>query len=97
VRVGDGPVLRMFDRMAFASRNLMTRIEKTAVQHEIPLQVAVTGGTTDGAALQTFGTAMIPLSVPIRYVHSPTEVMSLGDFDNLVSLLVPVAENIAAW
>jgi len=97
VRVGDGPVLRMFDRMAFASRTLMKRISEAAARQEIPLQVAVTGGTTDGAALQTFGAAMIPLSVPIRYVHSPTEVMSLEDFDNLVKLLVLVAENIADW
>jgi putative aminopeptidase FrvX len=97
VKIGDGPVLRMFDRMAFASRNLMKRISEAAGDHDIPLQVAVTGGTTDGAALQTFGTSMIPLSVPIRYVHSPTEVMSLRDFDNLVKLLVVVAEKIAAW
>ena len=97
VRVGEGPVLRMFDRMAFASRTLMKRISETAAGQGIPLQVAVTGGTTDGAALQTFGTAMIPLSVPIRYVHSPTEVMSLADFDNLVELLVLVAQNITDW
>jgi putative aminopeptidase FrvX len=97
VRVGDGPVLRMFDRMAFASRTLMKRISETAAARDIPLQVAVTGGTTDGAALQTFGTAMIPLSVPIRYVHSPMEIMSLEDFDNLVRLLVLVGRDIATW
>ncbi len=97
VRVGDGPVLRMFDRVAFASRTLMKRISEMAAAQGIPVQVALTGGTTDGAALQTFGTAMIPLSVPIRYVHSPTEVMSLADFDNLVSLLVLVAQHITAW
>ena len=97
VRVGDGPVLRMFDRMAFASRTLMKRISETAADQSIPLQVAVTGGTTDGAALQTFGTAMIPLSVPIRYVHSPTEMMSLRDFDNLVRLLVLVGRDITSW
>jgi putative aminopeptidase FrvX len=40
---------------------------------------------------------MIPLSVPIRYVHSPMEIMSLEDFDNLVRLLVLVGRDIAAW
>jgi putative aminopeptidase FrvX len=97
VRVGDGPVLRMFDRMAFASRSLMKNIEEAAREESIPLQVAVTGGTTDGAALQTFGTAMIPLGVPIRYVHSPTEVMSLEDFDNLVRLIGLVVRRISGW
>ena len=97
VTVGDGPVLRMFDRMAFASRTLMKHVSEAAEREGIPVQVVVTGGATDGAALQTFGTAMIPLSVPIRYVHSPTEVMSLRDYDNLVRLLVLAAGNIASW
>jgi putative aminopeptidase FrvX len=97
VRVGDGPVLRMFDRVAFASRTLMRHITDEAAAEEIPLQIAVTGGTTDGAALQTFGTAMIPLGVPIRYVHSPTEMMSLKDFDNLVRLVSLVAKRITSW
>jgi putative aminopeptidase FrvX len=97
VRVGEGPVLRMFDRVAFASRTLMKRVTDIARTENIPLQVAVTGGTTDGAALQTFDVAMIPLSVPIRYVHSPTELMSLHDFDNLVRLLTLVAGDMARW
>jgi putative aminopeptidase FrvX len=97
VSVNDGPVLRMFDRMAFASRALMKNISEVAGSEGIPIQVAVTGGTTDGAAIQTQGVAMIPLAVPIRYVHSPAEVMSLRDYDNLVKLLALVAKNIASW
>jgi putative aminopeptidase FrvX len=97
VSLGDGPVLRMFDRMAFASRTLMKRISEAAESENIPVQVVATGGGTDGAALQTFGTAMIPLSVPVRYVHSPTEVMSLWDYDNLVKLIALVVNKIGAW
>jgi putative aminopeptidase FrvX len=97
VRVGEGPVLRMFDRMAFASRSLMKSISREAEEEGIPIQIAVTGGTTDGAAIQTQGAAMIPLAVPIRYVHSPNEIMSLQDYDNLVKLLALVVNNIAAW
>jgi putative aminopeptidase FrvX len=97
VRLHEGPVLRMFDRMAFASRSLMNHIVDSSAKEGIPVQVAVTGGATDGAAIQTFGVAMIPLSVPIRYVHSPTEVMSLRDYDNLVKLLALVARNLARW
>ena len=76
---------------------MMKHVTETAASDGIPVQVAVTGGTTDGAALQTFGTAMIPLSVPIRYVHSPTELMSMRDFDALIRLLVLVAERIGTW
>jgi len=97
VKLNEGPVLRMFDRMAFASRSLMNHIADAARQASIPIQVAITGGTTDGAAIQTFGVAMIPLAVPIRYVHSPTEVMSLRDFDYLVKLLILIARNVGSW
>jgi putative aminopeptidase FrvX len=97
VRLGEGPVLRVYDRLAFASRTMMKQISQAAGRHDIPLQVAVTGGTTDGAALQTFGTAMMALAVPVRYVHSPTEVMSLSDYDRLVKLVTVIAGEIAGW
>jgi putative aminopeptidase FrvX len=97
VKVGEGPVLRMFDRVAFASRTLMKQVSEAARSEGIPIQVAVTSGTTDGAAIQTLGVAMIPLAVPIRYVHSPAEVMSLRDYDNLVKLLTVIVRNIATW
>jgi len=97
VSLGGGPVLRMFDRLAFASRTMMKRVSDTAATGGIPVQVAATGGATDGGALQTFGALMIALAVPVRYVHSPVEVMSLRDYSNLVKLLALVAGNIHAW
>lgn len=97
VTPGEGPVLRMYDRVAFASRVMMKQVTEAAAAEGIPLQVAVTGGTTDGAALQTFGAAMMALAVPVRYVHSPTEVMSLRDYANLVRLVAAIAGRIGTW
>jgi putative aminopeptidase FrvX len=97
VEVGGGPVLRMLDRMAFASRAMMRKAEETARKARIPTQVAVTSGATDGAAIQTLNAAMIALAVPVRYVHSPVEVMSLRDFDYLVKLVGLMAAKIGSW
>ena len=97
VEIGGGPVLRMLDRMAFASRSMMENVGNTAKKARIPTQVAVTSGATDGAAIQTQGAAMIALAVPVRYVHSPVEVMSLRDFDHLVKLISLIATKIGAW
>jgi len=97
VEVGGGPVLRMLDRMAFASRTMMENVGKVAKKANIPTQVAVTSGATDGAAIQTHGAAMIALAVPVRYVHSPVEVMSLRDFDHLVKLVTVIAMKIGTW
>jgi putative aminopeptidase FrvX len=97
VAVGGGPVIRMLDRMAFASRTMMENVEAAAKQAKIPTQVAVTSGATDGAAIQTHGAAMVALAVPVRYVHSPVEVMSLRDFDLLVKLVSIIAAKIGKW
>jgi putative aminopeptidase FrvX len=97
VRPNEGPVLRMFDRLAFASRILMKHISAAAATEGIPLQTVVTGGATDGGALQTVGAAMMALAVPVRYVHSPTEVMSLRDYDHLVKLLAVMVKRIGTW
>ena len=97
VEVGGGVVLRMLDRMAFASRTMMKNVEGVAKKARIPTQVAVTSGATDGAAIQTLGAAMIALAVPVRYVHSPVEVMSLRDFDYLVKLVTLMASKIGTW
>ena len=97
VKVGGGPVLRMLDRMAFASRTMMKHVEEVAAGAGIPTQVAVTSGATDGADIQTQGAAMIALGVPVRYVHSPVEVMSLRDFDGLVELVAIIASKIGKW
>ena len=87
----------MLDRMAFASRTMMKNVESAAKESKIPTQVAVTSGATDGAAIQTTGAAMIALAVPVRYVHSPVEVMSLRDFDGLVKLVTLIATKIGTW
>jgi putative aminopeptidase FrvX len=97
VEVGGGPVLRMLDRMAFASPTMMKHAEAVAKKARIPTQVAVTSGATDGAAIQTLNAAMIALAVPVRYVHSPVEVMSLRDFDYLVKLVTLIATKIGTW
>ncbi|MGQ9603858.1 MAG: M42 family metallopeptidase [bacterium] len=93
VKIDDGPAMRMFDRVAFASRNLMKAVESLAQKEGIPLQIALTGGTTDGAALQLFNVHMLALAVPVRYVHSPVEVMSINDYENLLRLLVEIVRN----
>jgi endoglucanase len=60
----------------------------------IPLQAAMTGGTTDGAKLQESGAATVPLGVPMRYTHSPAEVVHIDDVANLSRLLRAVVADL---
>jgi putative aminopeptidase FrvX len=87
VMLGKGPVLRMVDTRALASPEMRRIIEGAAKRVRVPLQIGVTGGSTDGAALQEAGTSSAPIGIPMRYTHSPTEMVHLQDVLNLPKLL----------
>jgi len=95
VMIGRGPALRMFDNAAVASPKLRKVIEEVAKAAKIPLQYGTGGGSTDGAAMQDFGSLMMPLGIPMRYTHSPTECASLKDMENSSKLLIKVLERIS--
>ena len=37
---------------------------------------------------------MMPIGIPMRYTHSPTECASIKDIENTVKLVVKVSERI---
>jgi len=86
-RLGQGPVLRVVDNRAMADSQLRKFFQTICRRHDIPLQVAMTGGGTDGAELQALGIRMIPVSVPIRYMHSPVEMIHIRDLEQLITML----------
>lgn len=85
--LGSGPVLRMIDHGSFASRELAAWLRALAERHGLPLQAGVTGGETDGVPLQVTGAHMVPLTIPMRYVHSLAETCDLRDVDHARRLL----------
>lgn len=87
VKLGSGPVLRMIDNKAIASPKLKKIFVDTAKKCKIPLQIGITGGSTDGAVVQECGALMMPVGVPMRYTHSPVECIHLDDMKNLMLLL----------
>lgn len=95
VLLGSGPAMRMFDNAAIASPKLRKMLEEVAKAAKIPLQYGTGGGSSDGAAMQDFGSLMMPIGIPMRYTHSPTECASMKDIGNTTKLVVKVAERIA--
>ena len=95
VFLGKGPALRMLDNAAVASPKLRKMLEEVAKANRILLQYGTGGGSTDGAAMQEFGALMMPIGIPMRYTHSPTECASMKDIENTVKLVVKAAERIA--
>jgi len=93
-KLGAGPTLRLIDNRAMASPMLKEYLVKLAKKKKIPLQMSVTGGSTDGAAVQECGAAMMPIAIPLRYTHSPVEVVHYDDMVNASKLLVEAVKGL---
>jgi endoglucanase len=94
VLLGKGPVLRMVDVRMIASPKFRDRLTSIAKKERIPLQYGVTGGSTDGAIIQTSGAITMPIGIPMRYTHSATEMVHMDDFANLIKLLTSAVKDI---
>jgi endoglucanase len=91
VSLNDGPAIKVKDGGMLATPWVKEWMVSVAEANEIPYQLEVLlGGTTDARAIQTSqaGIAAGCLSIPTRYVHSPSETVSYSDVLDSVKLLV---------
>lgn len=95
IKLGGGP---MIARGAHINPRVFALLTEAAVSNEIPYVVeAVPGGTgTDADALQISraGVAAGVVSIPLRYMHTPNEVLSLSDVENAARLLAAFVERL---
>ncbi|HPF19021.1 MAG TPA: M42 family metallopeptidase [Bacillota bacterium] len=97
-RVGAGPVLGLMDRQTLYDRELFERLRALAEKHGIPWQTKRTiSGGTDASAIQTTagGVRVASISVPVRYIHTPSSTASLNDCEQLYVLAERFIETIA--
>jgi putative aminopeptidase len=90
-KLGDGFVVRAIDSSNIAPWKDVQRLQAIASRHNIKVQYGVTGGGNDGSAFVRYGAISVPLSWPLRYSHSPAELIDLGDLDSLTSVTVALA------
>jgi len=93
VALGKGPAVKVQDRGMIAHPAVRDLLVQRAKEANIPYQLEVLErGTTDAAAMQLVR-AGVPsgcLSIPCRYIHSPSEMVDEGDVRNSVQLLLEV-------
>lgn len=95
--LGAGPVLRLVDHGAIASRKLASWVEDVARRRQLPLHVGCSGGETDGKPLQISGGHMLPLTIPMRYAHSAAQMLHLDDLEHLIALGCAVIDEIGSF
>jgi len=94
-QLGGGPIIA---RGANINPKVFDLLAQTAREMEIAYQIeASPGGTgTDANAMQIARAGMATglISVPLRYMHTPNEVMDLNDIENAARLMAGFCERV---
>jgi putative aminopeptidase len=90
--IGEGAVARALDNSSATPPDDVERLERIARAARIPLQIGTTNGGNDGSELVRYGAVNSPLGWPLRYSHSPAEVIDLRDVRSLARMIAAVAQ-----
>ena len=91
--IGKGFVVRAVDSSNIVPTAALERIQRIARAAAIPVQYGVTSGGNDGSAFVRYGSLDVALGWPLRYSHSPAEVVDTRDVESLARIVGAVARN----
>jgi endoglucanase len=93
VELGKGPAIKVKDAGMVVHPAVKNLMIETAKDLKIPYQLEVLDlGSTDARAMQVTREGVMTgcLSIPTRYVHTPSEMIDWSDVTNSVKLLVAI-------
>src|SRR5215470_10211995 len=91
--LGKGFAVRAVDNSNVVPLEYVDRVVKLAKENNIPVQYGVTGGGNDGAVFTRYGSVDVALGWPLRYSHSPGEVIDTKDADALAKIVEVIAKS----
>ncbi len=92
-RLGFGPAVYVADRSTLSDPRLVRHILEIAEKESLPCQVRQPGGGgTDAGAIhkQLAGIPSVSISVPARYLHTPSSICRSEDWKNSLALVYAV-------
>ncbi len=96
VSLGKGPAIKVRDGGMLADRRVVDWMVRAAERKSLPYQLEILErGSTDARVMQ-IARAGVPagcLSIPCRYVHSPSEMVDYTDVMNAVELLLELVSH----
>lgn len=90
VKMGGGAAIKVMDRSVICDAEVRTLLIETAKKNKIAyqLEIMTDGGTDAGAIhLTRAGIKTGGVSVPTRYIHSPSEMINTEDLENCTKLI----------
>jgi putative aminopeptidase len=91
--IGKGFVIRAVDNSNIIPTGLVEKVKQLAAANKIPVQFGATGGGNDVSAFTRYGSVDIALGWPLRYSHSPAEVIDTRDADALARIVAAIAKS----
>lgn len=86
--MGKGPMIGISPTLDF---NLSSKLQSIAKKEKIPYQLEIMGGATstdaDKICVSRNGVVTGLCSIPLKYMHSPVEVVDIDDIENTANLL----------
>ncbi len=91
--LGAGAVARALDNSSVTPPATVDSLVALARRRGIKLQVGTTNGGNDGSVFTPYGAVDVAIGWPLRYSHSPAEVVDLRDVASLADIVQAVAES----
>ena len=96
ISLGKGAAIKVMDRSIICHSEVRGLLIELAKKNKIPCQLEVmTHGGTDAGVIHLTkdGIKTGGVSIPVRYIHSPSEMADKSDLENVIDLLVAFCEN----
>lgn len=94
--LGKGPAIKVRDVSFISDPGVVNWMIDGAKKARVPYQLEILDiGSTDARSIQVVrsGIASGALSIPCRYVHSPSEMVNMTDYENMIKLVVTLLTN----
>ena len=97
VKLGGGPVIARGPNInPVVEKMLFEAAEEAGVEVQVEAESRGTGTDANAIQISRAGVATALVGVPLRYMHSPSEVISLADADATATLLAAFAQTVRA-
>lgn len=96
VKLGGGPAVKVMDRSVICDNAVKNALYHAAEQLKIPVQREIMefGGTDTGVIQRAAGGAKAgAVSIPTRYIHSPSEMANMKDITQAAALIARAVNN----
>jgi putative aminopeptidase FrvX len=90
--IGRGAVARALDNSSITPPAYVDSLVQVARARGVALQIGTTNGGNDGSEFTPYGVVDVAIGWPLRYSHSPAEVIDLKDVVSLADIIRAVAE-----